>query len=213
MHVAKECGGKLCCMVRAVGCLRNFSAGLHWSCFSPLPIPSYAGLSQWPNLTQRCCGKCSITKLLHRQPLTLCISFSRAVSRYDLDFVLHRFPVLIQVLSTFLLCINLFKSHSRTEHFDCEQIHLRYCSVFVQCLVQTLGKEALGKRNILENIIRFLVEGPLLSSHHPLPSRRWLGSGIFTVLILRRDPLFLTLPREKVRAHSAQISTGKYYAG
>ena len=182
-------------MVWAVGCLRNFSAGLHWSRFPslPIPIPSYTGPYQWLNLTQRSCGKCSITKLLNRRPLMLCISCIWVVLRYDLDFVLHRCPVLIQVLGTSLLCINLFKSHSGTERFDCEQINLGDCLVFVQCLGRWVS--ALGI-NILENIFRFLAEGPLLSSHLPLPSHYWLGSDISTVLILRRDPL-LPCPGKK----------------
>jgi len=54
----------------------------------------------------------------------LCISCSWVVLRYDLDFVLHRCPVLVQVLGISLLCINLFKIHSGTERFDCEQINL-----------------------------------------------------------------------------------------
>lgn len=182
------CPGRLCCMVWAVGCLRNFSSTLQWSCFPSLsiPIPSYTGPCQWLNLTQHCCGKCSITKLLNRKPLMLRISCNWIVLRHDLGFVLHKCPVLIQVLSTCLLCVNLFKSHSGTEHFDCEQINLRDCLVFVQCLgrwVSTLGI------NILENIFRFLAEGLLLFSLLPLPSHCWLQSDIFTVLIPRKDPL------------------------
>lgn len=175
-------------MVWAVGCLRSFSAGHHWSHFPslPVPIPSYTGPYQRLNLTQRCCGKCSITKLLNRWPLMLHISCSRVVLRYDLDFVLHQCPVLIQVLGISLLCINLFKSHSGTEHFDCEKINLGDCLVFVQCLGRWVS--ALGI-NILENIFRFLAEGPPLSSHPPLHSHRWLVSDISTVPILRRDPL------------------------
>lgn len=131
-------------MVWAVGCLRNFSSTLQWSCFPSLsiPIPSYTGPCQWLNLTQHCCGKCSITKLLNRKPLMLRISCNWIVLRHDLGFVLHKCPVLIQVLSTCLLCVNLFKSHSGTEHFDCDQINLRDCLVFVQCLgrwVSALG--------------------------------------------------------------------------
>lgn len=124
MHLANECSGRLCCMVWALGCLRNLSAGLHWSRFPSLPIPSYTGPYQWLNLTQRCCGQV-------QHHLMLRIFCSWVVLRYDLDFVLHRCPVLIQVLGTSLPCINLFKSHR--EHFDCEQIDLRDCLVFVQC--------------------------------------------------------------------------------
>lgn len=43
---------------------------------------------------------------------SLCISHSQVILWYELDFVLHWYPVLIQVLGTSLLFINLFKSHS-----------------------------------------------------------------------------------------------------
>lgn len=101
-------------------------------------------------------------------------------------FCFHRRAVLIQVLSTSLLCINLFKSPSGAKYFDREQINLGDCLVFVQSLgqwVSTLGI------NIVENIFTLLAEGPSLSNCLPLPSHHWLGSDISTVLIPRRDPL------------------------
>lgn len=109
------------------------------------------------NLAHHCCGK-----LLNRQPLMLCITCSQVILRYDLDFVLHRCPVLIQVLGTSLLFINLFKSHSGTLHFGCEQTGLRDCPVFVLCLGQWVS--ALGI-NTLENIIQFFARAPLLFSY------------------------------------------------
>lgn len=105
-------------------------------------------------------------------------------------FCFHRRAVLIQVLSTSQLCINLFKNPSETKHFDCEQINLGDCLVFVQSLgqwVSTLGI------NIVENVFTFLAEGPSLSNHLTLPSHLWLGSAISTVLIPRSDPLLRCL--------------------
>lgn len=58
--------------------LLPFSSHLHPFIHKTLPVAaSY----------QRCCGKCSITSLLGRQPLTLPISCSQVVPRDDLDFV------------------------------------------------------------------------------------------------------------------------------
>lgn len=79
--------GSAVCVVWAIGCLRDFSAGLLWSCFPSLPVPSYIGPYQELNLTQCCCGKCNITKLLSGWPLKLRISCSCVVLKYDLDFV------------------------------------------------------------------------------------------------------------------------------
>lgn len=89
---------------------------LCWSPLVPLPFSFHTHPCIHRTLAavetgHHCCCKCSISKLLSRQPLMLCISFSHVILWYDLDFVLHRYPVLIQVLGTSLLFSNLFKSH------------------------------------------------------------------------------------------------------
>lgn len=194
-HLAHECSGRLCC-VRCVGYWvpQGFFcwASLVLLPFSPHPFihRTLPGVESYPVL---------LWQVQHHEAAER-VAFKAAyflqLRSFEVwpGFCLAQVPMLIQVLGTSLICFNVFKSHSGTERFDCEQINPGDCLVFVQCLEWWIS--ALGI-----NIFWRYLQVPCRSTAPLQPSPPALlplvGSDISTVLIPRKD-LLLPCPGKEL---------------